>query len=83
MPVQLYTTPLNTTIPRQFSGTKSERILIEVVEAASTSGKIATVITGFLSVVINIGLSQILGLMKGFVFICSLTCISLVFTAVL
>ncbi len=28
MPVQLNTTPLIKTIPRQFSGTKSERILI-------------------------------------------------------
>jgi len=83
MPVHLYSTPLFTTIPRQFSGTKSEQILLEVVEAAGTSGKIATFITGFVSVVINIGLSPIMGMMKGFVLICSLTCISLVFPAVL
>jgi hypothetical protein len=31
MPVQLFSTPHNTTIPRQFSGTESEQILIEAV----------------------------------------------------
>jgi len=31
MPVQLFFTPLNKTIPRQFSGTESEQMLIEVV----------------------------------------------------
>ena len=31
MPVQLFTTPLNKTIPRQYSGTDSEQMLIEVV----------------------------------------------------
>jgi hypothetical protein len=83
MPVQLYSTPLNTKIPRQFSGTESERIMIEVVEAAGTAGKVATVTSGLLSLVLGIGLSSILGMMKGFVLICSLTCISLVFPAVL
>ena len=83
MPVELYTTPLNKTIPRQFSGTKSEQMLIEVVEAAGSAGKVGTITTGFLTLVLGIGLSSILGMMKGFVLICSLTCISLVFPAVL
>ena len=83
MPVELYTTPLNKTIPRQFSGTKSEQMFIEVVEAAGTAGKVGTITTGFLTLVLGIGLSSILGMMKGFVLICSLTCISLVFPAVL
>jgi hypothetical protein len=83
MPVQLDTTPLNKTIPRQFSGTKSEQILIKYVEAAGIAGKIGTIITGFIEVVLGIGLSTILGMMTGFVLICSFTCISLVFPAVL
>ena len=83
MPVQLFFTPLNKTIPRQFSGTESEQILIEVVEAAGTAGKVGTITTGFLTLVLGIGLSSILGMMKGFVLLCSLTCISLVFPAVL
>ena len=83
MPVELYTTPLNKTIPRQFSGTKSDQMFIEVVEAAGTAGKVGTITTGFLTLVLGIGLSSILGMMKGFVLICSLTCISLVFPAVL
>ncbi len=83
MPVQLYSTPLNTTITRQFSGTKSDQIMIEVVEAAGTAGKVATVTSGLLSLALGIGLSSILGMMKGFVLICFLTCISLVFPAVL
>jgi hypothetical protein len=57
MPVQLYSTPLNTTIPRQFSGTESEQMFLEVVEAASTAGKVATVTSGLLSVFLGIGLS--------------------------
>jgi hypothetical protein len=57
MPVQLYTTPLKKTIPRQFSGTKSEQMLIEVVEAAGAAGKVVTITTGFLTVVLDIGLS--------------------------
>jgi hypothetical protein len=83
MPVQLYCTPLNRTIPRQFSGTESEQMLIKVVEAAGTAGKVATVTSGLLSLVLGIGLSTILGMMKGFVLICCLTCINLVFPAVL
>ena len=57
MPVQLFATPLNKTIPRQYSGTDSEQMLIEVVEAAGTAGKVATVTSGFLSLVLGIGLS--------------------------
>jgi hypothetical protein len=57
MPVQLFTTPHNTTIPRQFSGTESEQILIEVVEAAGSASKVATVTSGLLSIVIGVGLS--------------------------
>ena len=83
MPVELYTTPLNKTIPRQFSGTKSEQMFIEVVKAAGTASKVGTITTGFLTLVLGIGLSSILGMMKGFVLLCSLTCISLVFPAVL
>ncbi len=83
MPVQLYSTPLSKTIPRQFSGTESEQMLIKVVEAAGTASKVATFASGLLYIVFGIGLSSILGMMKGFVLICSLTCISLVFPAVL
>ena len=57
IPVQLFATPLNKTIPRQYSGTESEQMLIEVVEAAGTAGKVATVTSGFLSLVLGIGLS--------------------------
>jgi hypothetical protein len=58
-------------------------MLIEVVEAAGTAGKVGTISTGFFTAVLGVGLSSILGMMKGFVLICSLTCISLVFPAVL
>ena len=57
MPVQLFTTPLNKTIPRQFSGTESEQMLIEVVEAAGSASKVATVTSGLLSIVLGVGLS--------------------------
>ena len=57
MPVQLFFTPLNKTIPRQFSGTESEQILIEVVEAAGSASKVATVTSGLLSIVLGVGLS--------------------------
>jgi len=57
MPVQLFFTPLNKTIPRQFSGTESEQMLIEVVEAAGSASKVATVTSGLLSIVLGVGLS--------------------------
>ncbi len=57
MPVQLLSTPHNTTIPRQFSGTESEQMLIEVVEAAGSASKVATVTSGLLSIVLGVGLS--------------------------
>ena len=83
MPVKLSKTPLDKAIPRQSKGTKLDQMLTEVVEAVGTVSKVSTVVTAFLSIFLGIGLSSILGTMRGFVLICSLMCISIVFPPVL